>query len=136
MGNYALGALADRIGNRQIFIIGFVVTSAVLFLLSAIEELWIIYICIALFGFASGGMGPSESPLTAWLFGTGSHGLIYGVVHVGFTIGAAAGPYIMGYIYDMTGSYQMAFLTCAILTVIGLILALLLKPTRKPAVGA
>ncbi|MEJ2740044.1 MAG: MFS transporter [Dehalococcoidia bacterium] len=136
MGNYILGTLADRIGNRQIFIIGFAMISAVLFLLSSAEALWILYICIAIFGFAGGGMGPSESPLTAWLFGTGSHGLVYGVVHVGFTIGAAAGPYIMGAIYDKTGSYQPAFLTCAVLTVIGFILSLLLKPTGKPAVKA
>ena len=135
-GNYLLGALADRIGNKQIFIIGFVMMSAVLFWLSTAEELWILYFCIVIFGFASGGMGASESPLTAWLFGTGSHGLIYGVVHVGFTIGAAAGPYIMGYIFDLTGSYQPAFLTCAILGVTGLILSLLLKPTVKLTVEA
>ena len=133
LGNNIFGALADRIGNRQIFIIGLIMTSASFFWLLIADELWMLYLFIVFSGFAGGGMGASESPLTAWLFGINSHGLIYGVVHVGFTLGAAAGPYLMGYIFDVTGSYQLAFLTCAILSVIGVILSLLLKPTKKPA---
>jgi MFS family permease len=133
LGNNIFGALADRIGNRQIFTIGLIVTSASFFWLLTADELWMLYLFIVFTGFAGGGMGASESPLTAWLFGINSHGLIYGVVHVGFTLGAAAGPYLMGYIFDVTGSYQLAFLTCAIFGVIGVILSLLLKPTKKPA---
>jgi MFS family permease len=135
LGNNILGALADRIGNRQIFIIGLIITSAAFFWLSIADELWMLYLFIVVSGFAGGGMGASESPLTAWLFGINSHGLIYGVVHVGFTIGAAAGPFLMGYIFDVTDSYRLAFLTCAVLSVIGLILTVILRPTRKPAVG-
>ena len=136
LGNYILGALADRIGNRQIFIIGFVLLSAALFWLSVAEEKWMLYLFIVIFGFAVGGMGASESPLTAWLFGISSHGLIYGVVHVGFTIGAAAGPLMTGYIFDLTNSYRLAFLICAALSVIGLILTILLRPVKKPEVVA
>jgi MFS family permease len=133
VGNNVLGALADRTGNRQIFIIGFILMSATLFWLSMADAQWMLYLFIVIFGFATGGMGASESPLTAWLFGMKSHGLIYGVVHVGYTIGAAAGPYITGYIFDLTGSYQTAFLTCAVLSVIGLIFSVMLKPTGKLA---
>jgi len=135
LGNYILGAFADRIGNRQIFIIGFVVMSAALLWLPLAEKEWMLYLFIVFFGFVSGGMGASESPLTAWLFGINSHGLIYGVVHVGFAIGAAAGPLVTGYIFELTGSYQSAFLTCAALGVIGLISAVILRPTTKLEVG-
>jgi MFS family permease len=136
LGNYILGALADRVGNRQIFIIGFVMMAAALFWLPIADKEWMLYLFIAVAGFASGGMGASESPLTAWLFGISSHGLIYGVVHVGFTIGAAAGPFITGYIFDLTGDYQLAFLTCAALAIAGLILTIILRPAAKLEVGA
>ena len=131
LGNYILGALADRVGNRRIYIIGFAMMSAALLWLPLAGEEWMLYLFIVVAGFASGGMGASESPITAWLFGISSHGLIYGVVHVGFTIGAAAGPFITGYIFDLTGSYQLAFLTCAAFGIIGLILTVLLKPVKK-----
>jgi MFS family permease len=135
LGNYILGALADRIGNRQIYIIGFIMMSAALLWLSLADREWMLYLFIVVAGFASGGMGASESPITAWLFGISSHGLIYGVVHVGFTIGAAAGPFITGYIFDLTGSYQSAFLTCAAFGIIGLILTITLRQTKKLEVG-
>jgi MFS family permease len=135
LGNYILGALADKIGNRQIYIIGFIMMSATLLWLPLADQEWMLYLFVVFFGFVSGGMAASESPITARLFGIGSHGLIYGVVHVGFTLGAAAGPFITGYIFDLTGGYQSAFLTCAALAVIGLILTVILRPTKKLGVG-
>jgi MFS family permease len=131
VGNYVLGGVADRIGNRRIFIVGFIMISAALFWLVPARELWMFYLFAIVFGFAGGGMAASESPLVAGLFGLSSHGLIYGVVHLGFTAGAAVGPVVTGYIFDVTRSYQVAFLLCAGLCIVGIILAALLRPTGR-----
>jgi MFS family permease len=135
LGSYVLSLLADRAGNRQIFVFGFVVLMAALFGLSLAKEEWMLYLFIVAFGFAAGGMAASESPIAAWLFGLGSHGLIYGVVHVGFTVGAAAGPYLTGYLYDLTGSYRLAFVIAAAIGAIGLFLSLALKPIKSQPPG-
>jgi transposase len=71
--------------------------------------------------FANGGMGAAESPLVAALFGLRSHGLILGVVDLGFTIGAAVGPFLAGYIFDVAGSYQVAFSVSAAIGVVVLL---------------
>ncbi len=131
LGNYVLGGLADRIGNRQIYIIGCIMISAALFWLVPAREVWMLHLFAGVFGFAFGGMGAAESPIVARLFGLSSHGLIYGVVHLGFTAGAAIGPFITGYIFDLTYNYQVAFLVCAALGVVGFILAAILRPTEK-----
>jgi MFS family permease len=130
-GNYILGSLADKIGNRQIFIFGFVMFTGAFLLLFFTEQKWMLYLFIVILGFAGGGMAASESPITASLFGLSSHGLIYGVVHVGFTLGAAAGPFVMGYIFDQTDSYQLAFLTCVVFSIIGALLTIIIKPVKK-----
>ena len=130
-GNYILGSLADRIGNRQIFIFGFVMFTAAFLLLIFTEQKWILYLFIVILGFSGGGMAASESPITAWLFGVSSHGLIYGVAHVGFTLGAAISPFLMGYIYDQTNNYQLAFVTCAAFSILGALLTIILKPVQK-----
>ena len=129
-GRVVLGSAADRIGNRQAFIIGFILMSIAFFWLMLAKEMWMLYLFAAIFGFAHGGMGTSESPLVARLFGLGSHGLILGVNSFIFTIGAAIGPFLTGYIFDVTGSYQMAFLIGAGAGIVGLILTVLLKPIR------
>jgi len=46
-------------------------------------------------------------------------------------MGATVGPLLTGYIFDVTGSYQMAFFICAAISVVGLILAALLTPIRS-----
>jgi MFS family permease len=131
LGNYVLGGVADRVGNRWIFIIGLIMMSAALFWLVTAREMWMLYLFIVVFGFFCAGMAASESPLVAGFFGLSSHGLIYGVVHLGFTVGAAAGPFVAGYIFDLTGSYQVAFMVCAVVSIIGIILAAMLRSTKR-----
>jgi len=132
VGNFVLGGLVgDRIGNRKALIIGFILSTAALLWLVPVRELWMFYLFAVVFGLGLGSMGTSESPLVARLFGLTSHGLIYGVMGLGFTAGGAVGPVMIGYICDVTGSYQPAFMVCAALGIIGLILMVMLKPTKK-----
>lgn len=131
LGRVVLGSATDRIGSRQVFIIGFVFLSAALFWLVPATELWMIYLFAAFFGFAHGGMGAAQSPLIAGLFGMSSHGLILGVNALCFAIGAALGPFLAGYIFDVTGSYQVAFLVSAAIGIVGLVLTALLTAVRS-----
>ena len=132
VGRIVLGSAADRFGNRQIFIMGFILMAAALFWLVPNKEVWELYVFAAVFGFGFGGCATSESPLVAGLFGLSSHGLILGVMTlVGFTFGAAVGPLAAGHIFDITNSYQLAFIAAGALSVVGLILTVLLSPTEK-----
>ena len=129
-GNVVLGGAGDRIGNRQVCIIGFVLMLVSLFSLVVVTEVWMLYLFAVVFGFGNGGCNTSESPLVAKLFGLNSHGSILGIVSLGFTIGAAIGPLLTGYIFDVTGSYQTAFLVCGVIGIVGLVLAALLAPLK------
>ncbi|MBW1799330.1 MAG: MFS transporter [Deltaproteobacteria bacterium] len=126
-GRIFLGKAADRIGARWIFIIGFILFTATFFWMVQADQIWMIYFFAIPFGFLQGGMGASESPLVADIFGLRSHGSILGFSSFGFTFGAAVGPLLGGYIFDVTGTYQFAFLICALLSIAGLILTVFLK---------
>lgn len=128
-GRLVMGTVADRIGNKTAIIITLTLISAALFWLLAAKELWMFYLFAIVFGFAYGGLVSIESPLIAELFGLSSHGVIFGAIHSISTIGGAIGPVLAGRIFDITGSYQTAFLINAVVTVIGLIVAWLLRPT-------
>lgn len=132
IGNFGLGGIiGDRIGNRKAFIIGAVLMAASLFWLVPAREVWMLYLFAVVFGIGLGGMGTSESPLIARLFGLSSHGLIYGVVGLSWTVGGAVGPIMTGYMCDVIGNYQLAFLLCAVIGVVGLLLLVILRPTKR-----
>ena len=129
-GRVILGGTADRIGNKWAFVICFILMAAALFWLVPAKEAWALYLFAVVFGFAFGGLAPIASPIVATLFGLRSLGLILGFTNLGWTIGAAAGPFVAGYIFDVTTSYQAAFLVFAAISVIGLILAAFLTPPK------
>jgi OFA family oxalate/formate antiporter-like MFS transporter len=132
IGNFVVGGIiGDRIGNRKVLLIGLFLTVASLVWLLSSRELWMFYLFAIVLGIATGSIGTSESPLVARLFGLTNHGLIYGVFVLGFSAGGAVGPLATGYIYDVTGSYHNAFLSCIAFIVAGFILTLFLRPTRK-----
>jgi MFS family permease len=130
LGRVVIGNIADRIGGRTALIIAFALMAITLFWLISAKQLWMLLLFAAVFGFAYGGCDSPISPLVATLFGLHSHGLLIGILGTGFTIGAAAGPYLAGYVFDIEGNYQAAFLIFAIAASIGLIFATLLRPLR------
>ena len=132
-GRIIMGATADRIGNKPTFIIGFILMLVALLWVLVAKELWMLCLFAAIFGFAYGNLVALESPTTAELFGTRAHGAILGAVAAGFPIGGTIGPVLTGKIFDVTGSYQLAFLVCTAVAIAGLILTLLLRPISRQA---
>jgi MFS family permease len=130
----AMGSVSDKIGNRPVLIIGIVTMVAALAWLQFANESWMLYLFGAVFGLAYGSTIVTESPIVAEFFGLRTHGVLFGIVDVGFTTGGTLGPVLIGYIFDVTGSYQLGFLILAVMSLIGLILALSLRPIRKVSV--
>lgn len=127
-GRLIMGSTGDRVGNKWAVIVSLLVFVAAFIWLLVAKELWMLYVFAAAYGFAHGGFFAVGSPLVAELFGISSHGLIFGIVFFSGTIGGAIGPFVAGYIFDVTGSYQVAFVACAAIVIFGLILTMLLTP--------
>ncbi len=130
-GSFAMGRLGDKIGPRQVFIICFIIALASLFWLMQSREMWMLYLFAIVIGVANGGNVTSDSPLAARLFGLQSIGSIVGVSSCAFSIGAALGPVLTGHIFDATGSYQVAFIVCAAVSAVGLVSAVIQRPTPR-----
>ena len=131
IGGVTLGGAADRIGNRWAVAISFILITAAMFCLVPETKMWLLYLFMVCYGLGIGGGGAMEPMVVAELFGMKSNGLILGVVSFVFTIGGAIGPVVTGYIFDVRGSYQLAFLISAFTGVVGIILAVMLRPPKK-----
>jgi MFS family permease len=128
VGRIATGSITDRVGSKPPLIVNLILMAGAFFWLLAAGELWMFYLFAVVLGFAYGGLAAMESPIVAELFGLSSHGVIMGVASFGYTAGGAVGPLVAGTIFDMFDSYQIAFLVCAVVAILGIILAWRLKP--------
>jgi MFS family permease len=118
-----LGTIADRKGTKPVFIFCFMLSTCGLLLISFVHLHWVFFVLAVMIGFSQGGVGSCQSPLIAALFGLKSHGLIFGFLGFGSTFGAAVGPLLTGLLFDLTGSYDWAFLMCAAASLISLVFA-------------
>jgi len=130
-GRIIMGSIADRIGNRSVLVTSFILMAVALFWLMIAKELGMLYLFAVIFGFGYGVVDALESPMVAELFGLRSLGAIMGIVALAYTIGSVVGPVLAGYIFDITGNYDLAFLIFAAVSIAALILALLLRPVDK-----
>jgi MFS family permease len=132
IGRLIMGDTADRIGERQVLFLCFIVNSLAFLLLVVFKQSWMLFVFAVIIGIAQ-GMGSVGSPLLADVFGLKSHGLIFGVANNSYTIGAALGPFITGFIFDISGSYQGAFTVCLAASLFGLLMSgFLRRSSIKP----
>ncbi|WP_425046067.1 MFS transporter [Primorskyibacter sp. S87] len=130
-GRLAVGTLSDRIGSKLAFLICFLVLLGSLLSFVGVSSHGLLFVVVAFYGFSHGGMFTVVSPLVAEYFGMRSHGSIFGTILFFGTIGGAIGPILAGWIFDVNGSYQYAFMLLAALAALGLALVLSLPGKSK-----
>ena len=129
-GRVVIAGTGDRTGFRRALVITSVIMLVSLLWLYQADGLWQLRLFVIVYGFALGGFSALMAPLLAELFGTRALSSLFGIVIFFGTAGAGIGPIVAGRIYDVTNSYQSAFLILIVASIVGLILALLLKPTN------
>ncbi|MBS3789667.1 MAG: MFS transporter [Candidatus Thermoplasmatota archaeon] len=119
------GWTSDKLGVIKGVAIFFVFQSLAIFTLPFFSSLFAIYAVALLFGLAYGGWVMIYPVITSRLFGTKNSGAILGALGTVAGVGGALGPYVAGYLYDLTGLYDLAFLISGFLMLGAFCLALL-----------
>jgi MFS family permease len=124
LSKLGVGMISGRMGVKWPLAFSFILLVAGLLWLQAAGTLWTLRGFAIAFGFAYGGIMALQPMLSAELFSLSSLGLILGSVTFIYTIGSAAGPLLSSTLFDLTGSYRIAFLICALLEVAALVVVL------------
>ncbi len=134
LGMLSAGFVSDRLGSiRLLCTCMFVMTLAIAWLLVS-GDAWTFYLFATVFGFFYGGAIPLWTMVPVRLFGTRSLGSIFGILMLLGTIGGAIGAPMSGLVFDLAGSYRIAFIVGAGIGVLTIVLSLLLlryKPAAK-----
>lgn len=122
------GGALDRLKGKTILIIVFILLLASFLMLQLPAVIGLLYFFAAVFAAGYGGYSVSQSPTIAEYFGLRSHGTLFGISQAMAGLGCAAGSFFSGLVFDTTGSYNLAFIGCAVLCVLGMMLTIILKP--------
>ncbi|MFC3615804.1 CynX/NimT family MFS transporter [Lutimaribacter marinistellae] len=104
------GLFADRVGGVMTLLVGSVLQCVALFLFLPYDGMASLYLVSALFGLAQGGIVPSYALVVREYMPPKEAGARVGFVMMMTIAGMALGGWMSGWIYDMTGSYQLAFI--------------------------
>ena len=131
LGRLTIGTFADRIGGRNAYVLCLVPLVTSLLMLMVADTYALLFAVVALYGVAHGGLFVVVAPTVAEFFGTRAHGAIFGGILFFGTIGGAIGPTMAGRVFDVTGSYEYAFATLALMGAVGLLLMASLPTGRS-----
>jgi MFS family permease len=132
----ASGFIADRIGGLNTLILGSALQFSALLFYLPFNGLTPLYIVSAFFGLAQGGIVPSYALIIREYFPARDAGARLSLVLMTTIVGMAAGGWMSGEIYDLTGSYRAAFLNGIAWNLVNLAIAfwLLAGQVRSKAV--
>ncbi|WP_127803062.1 MFS transporter [Hydrogenophaga sp. NH-16] len=104
------GFICDRIGGIRTLLLGSALQGVALLLFLPFDGMVPLYVVSALFGLFQGGIVPSYAIIIREHFALQEVGARVGAVIMATLIGMALGGWLSGWIFDMTGSYDAAFL--------------------------
>jgi MFS family permease len=126
----ASGWICDRIGGRPTLLLGSSLQALALMLFLPFDGLASLYILSAFFGLVQGGIVPAYAVIVREFFPPGEAGVRVGTVLMATVFGMALGGWLSGVIFDLTGSYQAAFVNGIAWNIlnIGIAVGLLRRP--------
>ncbi len=103
------GLIADRLGGVRTLLLGSVLQMIALALYLPSDALVSLYVVSLVFGLSQGGIVPSYALIVREYMPAREAGARVGFVLMATIMGMALGGWLSGWVYEVTGSYQMAF---------------------------
>jgi MFS family permease len=135
LSRLASGWITDHIGGLRTLLVGSSLQALALLLFVPFDGLASLYLISALFGLFQGGIVPSYAIIVREYFPPREAGARVGSVIMATVFGMALGGWMSGAIFDLTGSYQAAFVNGVLWNLVNISIAawLLLRAGRRLA---
>ncbi|MFC1984922.1 MFS transporter [Chloroflexota bacterium] len=130
-GRMGFGWLGDRIDKRYLLAAALLMQTLGLIIFAYTSNLAYAIAFLALFGPGYGGVIILRVTIQGEYFGRKAFGSVQGLMQGIHLIGGIFSPVFAGWIYDIQGSYQLAWLTLATIVFLSVFLVLALKPPKE-----
>ena len=143
-GRAGMAFLGDKFDKRKLLTIAMLMQTVGVMGLAGINAsiwgvnlgLWPLPFFVVFFGLGFGASIPLRLSILGDYFGRTSYGSIVGLTSSVNALFGAAGPAIVGFIYDFSGTYRIGFTTLALAILISIPLTLTLEPAGRVAAKA
>ena len=127
-GRLFAGMISDRVSAKGVAVVSSLIQFVTILSLVWSRELWMLYLFGLVHGLTFGSFGTSITVLIGRTFDLDDIGKVLGILEVGIFIGGAIGPYLGGLIFDITGSYSLAFVVMGTAVLLRILLVALVRP--------
>jgi MFS family permease len=131
-GRIILGKVSDSVSRKKTAAVSALFIGLSVILLLNTHDLLLLYVFGFILGFCNGGLDTAIAAMVSETFGTRNIGVITGILQVNWGIGIVIGPLIGGFIFDIEGSYFIAFLSVIIVMFVIALLVTLTRRESKP----
>lgn len=133
VGRIGGGWLTERFENKKVFAVGFALCGTGLFLFSiqTSEMMWLIVPFVITFSLGWGVNVTTRMSLLREHFGRAKYGTILGFASGIMMLGNVSGAPLAGWIFDIWGSYTVAWLGISALTIVGLLVAITMPSSNR-----
>jgi len=129
-GRLFWGWVSDRLGCKKTLIILMIIAAATIPFAALVKGGWVL-VLIGIAGFSYGGFLGVFPAITSEYFGIRNMGMNYGMVMIGFSIGAVASSYVAAYLKELSGDFLAPFLIAAGAAAVAAVLTAFVKPPKK-----
>ncbi len=113
------GIVGDRYSKRLQAAGAMLGHAAAMLILAMASALWLIFVAAIIHGAAWGVRGPLMTTIRAEYFGRRALGTIMGLGTTFAMVGSTIGPVFAGLMFQITGSYRLAFFIIAVVVALG-----------------
>ena len=128
IGRLGFSWLGDIYDKRHLLAIACALQTIGVFIFANIHSPWMIVPFLLTYGPGYGAPIPLLVSIQADYFGIEKFGSLRGLFMAGYTIPAIIAPFFAGWIYDVQGSYRLAFIIFAILGIFAIPAILVARP--------
>jgi len=127
-----VGTFADAVDKRLLTVLLLVTQASAVVGIVLVDNLVSTWLLTLVFGFTIGNVYMMQSLLVGEIFGLVSFGAIFGLVNFAGQVGSGGGPFLVGLLEDLTGSYTVPFMVTAGLTYLAAAAVLFARPVPAP----
>jgi len=132
-GRLILGWIGDIFDKRYLLFAVCLIQAVGIWIFINATNLGMVYLFVVVFGLAYGGAIPLTLGLRADLFGRKIFATIGGIIVAMTSVATVAAPVVLGYLYDVSQSYQVGFYTLMVLVSLSGFVFLLVRKPGLPA---